>query len=99
MAYDWRQLGVQEITNLYLYGQVNTPNDLASDAWIRPDSPKAIEVNMATFMATGPGRFALGPASDLVSAFMTGATFVESGSKGSASHIFLRSSHASSPTH
>ena len=30
MAYDWTQLGIKEITNLFLYGTPTTPSDLAS---------------------------------------------------------------------
>ncbi|PPK76527.1 hypothetical protein B0F87_103134 [Methylobacter tundripaludum] len=36
MAYDWTQLGVKEITNLYLYGQPTTASDLTSESLIRP---------------------------------------------------------------
>ena len=29
MVYDWAQLGIKEITNLFLYGGINTPSDHA----------------------------------------------------------------------
>ncbi len=32
-------LQAKEITNLYLYGQKNTPNNKASDIFIRPKEP------------------------------------------------------------
>jgi len=37
MAYDWSQLGVKEITHLYLYGDLNTPSDLTSTDLLRPE--------------------------------------------------------------
>lgn len=70
MAYDWSQLTENEITNLYLYGSPTTPTDRINDALIRPASVETtIQVNMASYMATGPGRFALGSESPLVQAF------------------------------
>ncbi|MBU0498959.1 MAG: hypothetical protein KJ558_00785 [Gammaproteobacteria bacterium] len=67
MIYDWTQLGVKEITNLFLYGDINTPSDLTNDSLIRhKDVSDTIrygadaEVYMASYMAAGPGRFALG---------------------------------------
>lgn len=36
MIYDWTQIGIKEITNLFLYGQLTTPLDLTDDALIRP---------------------------------------------------------------
>ena len=75
MAYDWAQLTEKEITNLYLYGTPTTPTDLTNDARIRPAGPGAtIDVNMASFMADGPGRFALGSQSALVETFFSTAT-------------------------
>jgi hypothetical protein len=78
MAYDWTQLGNKEITNWYLYGRSTTPSDLTDGALIRPkDVSNAvryganIEVNMASYMTGGPGRFALGSESDLVQAFFS----------------------------
>ena len=31
MVYDWAQLGIKEITNLFLYGGINTPSDRAGE--------------------------------------------------------------------
>ena len=60
MIYNWTQLGINEITNLYLYGTTTTPTDLASEARIRPagENPVPIVLDAVSFMATGPGRFA-----------------------------------------
>lgn len=60
MALEWNQIGVKEITNQYLYGTLTTPSDLTSVALLRSVESSTIDVNMASFMATGPGRFALG---------------------------------------
>ena len=74
MAYEWNELGINEITNLYLYGQTTTPSDLTSSSLIRPGTPAnavipPIEVNIASYMESGPGRFAYGSKSSLVQAF------------------------------
>jgi len=70
MAYEWTQLGIREITNLYLYGQPGTPADVADASRIRaPGKGIAVDVNMPSFMSTGPGRFALGSLSHLVQTF------------------------------
>ena len=78
MAYDWTQLTNELITNLFLYGQTTTPNDLVSESVIRPldttdtyENNLHIQLEMASYMTTGPGRFALGALSPLVQAFMT----------------------------
>lgn len=78
MLYDWTQLGVKEITNLYLYGQATTPTDLTDEFLIRPkDVSKTIryganiDVDMVSYMSTGPGRFVLGPKSEMVQAFFS----------------------------
>ncbi|MEQ1588766.1 MAG: hypothetical protein ABL902_00235, partial [Gallionella sp.] len=78
MTYDWTQLGINEITNLYLYGQLTPPADLASASLIKPTAQNAIgmtiEVYMTSYMSTGPGRFALGSESSLVQAFFSSST-------------------------
>jgi len=75
MAYDWTQLGVTEITNLFLYGSITTPSDLTNESLLRlpyaTNPPPPIQVNADTFMAAGPGRFALGSQSSLVEAFFS----------------------------
>lgn len=78
MAYDWTQLGINEITNFYLYGWPSNPRNLTTDALIRssdsgiegdPRYGADIDVNMASFMETEPGRFALGSESNLIKFF------------------------------
>lgn len=76
MAYDWSQIGFKEITNFYLYGAMTTPSDLISDTRIRPNPlvpPTTISINQASFMETGPGRFALGSQSSLIQTFFSSA--------------------------
>jgi len=75
MVYNWTQLGVIEITNLYLYGTPATPSDLTDEAIIRPTSQTtSIDVYTGSFMTTGPGRFALGSLSPLVQTFFSSGT-------------------------
>ncbi len=78
MALSWSQITNELITNWFLYGQATKPADLVSDQWIRPadkpgdgDNIKLI-LDMASFMSSGPGRFAFGSNSALVKAFMEG---------------------------
>lgn len=72
MAYEWNQIEIEEITNLYLYGGVVTPPNLASESVIRgPDKRTVIQVNTASFMESGSGRFALGGQSALMDAFFS----------------------------
>ncbi|MHB8921546.1 MAG: calcium-binding protein [Halothiobacillus sp.] len=78
MTYDWTQIGIKEITSLYLYGQVDVPANLTDESLIRPKDVKGgqrygadISVDTASFMSTGPGRFALGSMSSMVSAFFS----------------------------
>ena len=76
MVFDWAQIGIKEIINLFLYGQTTTPTDLISDALIRPaNASSSIEIDMVSFMASGPGQFAHGAQSSLVNAFMSGDAF------------------------
>lgn len=78
MAYDWSQIGAREITNLFLYGTLIPPADLTADSLIRLpvlQSIPTVEINMASFMASGPGRFANGSQSSIVDAFMSGKAF------------------------
>lgn len=59
--YQWNQLGINEVTNLYLYGQTIKPADLLSESLIRPSlenlkegerSPYWVELDAVSFMAT-----------------------------------------------
>jgi Ca2+-binding RTX toxin-like protein len=80
MTYNWKEAGINEITNLYLYGRMTVPVDKtdaslirskAVDEYGKPKHGASITVDMASFMATGPGRFALGSESPLVKLFFT----------------------------
>ncbi|MBU2714403.1 hypothetical protein [Zooshikella harenae] len=49
---------VEEMTNLYLYGEKTTPSDLSDESLIRDkDYRTPIEVDVNDYM-DGPGRFA-----------------------------------------
>ena len=58
MAYDWIQLGVKEITNLYLYGTTTTPTDLASETLIRAagTNPVPIVLDAVSFSTNESSR-------------------------------------------
>jgi len=79
MNYTLTTLSIEEITNLYLYGQPTTPSDLTSSTLIRlpevaPDQQgmTTVHLDAISFMATGPGRYANAAMSDLINAFMNG---------------------------
>ncbi|NOU20499.1 MAG: hypothetical protein HOO93_01690 [Methyloglobulus sp.] len=75
MVYNWTQLGIKEITNLYLYGTSTTPSDLTDEAIIRSTSQTTpIDVYTGSFMTTDPGRFALGAQSALIQTFFSSGT-------------------------
>jgi len=64
------------ITNLYLYGQTTTPENLANANLIRPaDVTTPTTQDVVTFMTTGAGRFATGFQFDLVKWFLDPAPF------------------------
>ncbi|MCC5644827.1 hypothetical protein LC607_18150 [Nostoc sp. CHAB 5824] len=61
------QLNINDITNLYLYGQLSTPANLLNDSLIRPENVVSkIDVDVKEFMKTGAGRFAVGSQFELV---------------------------------
>ena len=74
--YTWNQLGINEVTNLYLYGSVSKPVNLRSESLIRDTLPLAVEMDAVSFMSSGPGRFANASQFKLVQAFMGGGAFV-----------------------
>lgn len=70
MIYSWKDLTVEKITNLFLYGVDEVPADLGDDKFIRSANKGVeIEVDVKSFMYTGPGRFARGSQSEMVSRF------------------------------
>lgn len=71
--YTASQIGIVEMTNLYLYGQTTKLLDLTSDAAVRAVGDRTlIEMDAVSFMATGAGRFANGTQMSVVSRFMDG---------------------------
>lgn len=59
-----------QVTNLYLYGSINTPIDKTSPTLARPiDSGLLVDVDVNLYMA-GPGRFATANKFELVSHFL-----------------------------
>ena len=69
MTLTFDKLTPELITNLYLYGQIETPTNLVDDKLIRPKAvTSSVDVNVNSFMA-GPGRFAVGAQFDLVKGF------------------------------
>ncbi|GAB1542225.1 hypothetical protein NUACC21_48990 [Scytonema sp. NUACC21] len=64
------QLNRNDITNLYLYGQLSTPSNLIDANLIRPkDAISDVPVDVNDFMKTGAGRFAVGSQFELVQRF------------------------------
>jgi hypothetical protein len=64
------QLNKNDITNLYLYGQLSTPANLVDANLIRPkDAVSDVPVDVNDFMKTGAGRFAVGSQFELVQRF------------------------------
>lgn len=58
MTYQWSQLTPQAITNLFLYGDITTPENLVSDDLLRPcDESLPIDIDADSYMNGGPGRF------------------------------------------
>jgi uncharacterized protein YegL len=59
-----------DITNLYLYGQITTPVNLLDDNLIRPkNAVTTVNVDVRELMAGGAGRFAIGSQFELVKRF------------------------------
>jgi Ca2+-binding RTX toxin-like protein len=83
MPLNWKQVTSAFITNMYLYANTIKPKNLLIDSVIRkPDVKDAyqstIEVDMASFMKDGPGRFANGSQSKIVMEFFkTNNSFIK----------------------
>ncbi|MDK9693891.1 MAG: hypothetical protein OEL19_06570 [Sulfurimonas sp.] len=77
----WQALDIEAMTNLYLYGTLNTPSSKADEALIREDGyVTEIQIdNVASFMSDGLGRFALGSNISVVKEFMNGGVFYAPG--------------------
>ncbi|NEU84538.1 hypothetical protein [Nostoc sp. UIC 10630] len=62
-------LNRNDITNLYLYGQLTTPVNLLDSSLIRPkDTVIRVDVDAVELMK-GPGRFAVGSQFELIKRF------------------------------
>lgn len=80
--YTWSQLGINEITNPYLYGATTKPQDLTSEALIRAKGyTTPVQLDAVSFMENGPGRFANGVTISVVKEFMEGKVYAPNGSK------------------
>jgi hypothetical protein len=47
----------EEITNLYLYGTKNRPNDLLNLSILKPRGNASVDIDVKEYMTDGPGRF------------------------------------------
>jgi RTX calcium-binding nonapeptide repeat (4 copies) len=77
----WQELGIIEVTNLFLYGQMDTPQNLADGA-ILQHVPAAVTItNVASFMTDGAGRFAAAQAArePIIEQFMNGTIMPDTG--------------------
>ena len=76
---NWNDLDINEMTNLFLYGALNTPTDLEDDALLNHETVELTLTDVASFMIDGPGRFANATYSSLVRDFMAGRIMPDNG--------------------
>ncbi len=68
------------ITNLFLFGQPNKPDNLAQEKWIRsPSDVVTMTIDVNEYMA-GPGRFAIPSGFELVRKFLNPSLYSDSNS-------------------
>jgi hypothetical protein len=69
----------EEVTNLYLYGQIKKPTDMTDETLIRAstDFPPPVPIDVDTYMA-GPGRFATPDKFEIVKKFLNPLTDLSS---------------------
>jgi Ca2+-binding RTX toxin-like protein len=79
MNVNWQDLSTNGITNLFLYGQWETPTDLENPALINHTPVEVVITNVDSFMLNGPGVYANGSQSSIVSAFMEGSIIPNTG--------------------
>ena len=92
MIFNSNTLTAEQITNLYLYGQLTKPADLSAlptrsaDIYGGPQGDQltsgfqtTVQVDALSYMTTGAGRFANGSMSQLVKDFMSGKTIIPTG--------------------
>jgi Ca2+-binding RTX toxin-like protein len=80
--FDWTELNVPTITNLYLYGTVDTPANyedrLRSQEELN-EAPLEVSVDMVSYMETGPGRYAYAAQAQVVYDLFNGKINLEEG--------------------
>lgn len=70
-------LTIEQVTNLYLYGQADTPADLTDENLVRnPGTGVSYQVDTLDYMLNGPGRFASPAFFDIVQLFFSYAASV-----------------------
>jgi hypothetical protein len=81
MAYTWSEIGSKEMTNAYLYANINKPSNLVDDTLIRSELKRNLDGSFQTygmtlnmdavsFMSDGGGRFAYASNCSLIHNFM-----------------------------
>ncbi len=78
---NWNDLDINKMTNLFLYGTLNTPNDLQDEATLNHETVELTLTDVASFMIDGPGRFANAAYSSLVQDFMVGRIMPNTGTE------------------
>ena len=66
LTVNWQEIDNNKMTNLFLYGQLDTPADLANESIINHEPVTVQLTGLDSFMSSGPGRYANGFQSDLV---------------------------------
>src|SRR3981189_37420 len=55
---DWRNLDIDTMTNLFLYGDKQTPPEVFGRIRAANTPPTSVQLDQQSFMDTGPGRYA-----------------------------------------
>lgn len=53
---NWDDLGINEVTNLFLYGTLNMPANLQDEVILNHEPVELILTNVTSFMTDGPAR-------------------------------------------
>jgi hypothetical protein len=93
----WQNLTPDVMTNLFLYGQLTTPPEIFDRIThdVGTASDTTVQLDMFSFMSTGPGRYALPSLAPFVQAFFTGSAPALQGSFTAAQLIALGKATAS----
>lgn len=69
--YNWKDIGVNEMTNLYLFGQKTTSANKVDGSLVRPrGATSRVDIDANDFMQNGAGRFTVGADSMVVRRFI-----------------------------